>query len=296
MALSTVIRPVRGPQGVTGPRGRRGSSGSNGVTGPTGIAGSQGVPGSTGNAGSLGATGPTGATGAAGPTGSTGPSSFLAAFDPQANFWLYDDWWEDQENRNPSQGLGWASAGNGTLTYPEVAGVLGLVQINNGAGATGNHEAVMSGNNGTTFLGRFDNRAFTFKCRFALQQTTGCEMFVGLNDTSGNSGGHGVYVRYFTSLGDTKYTFAIAGATSTQTSTVNSVNADTSYHTIVMTGDGAGNINFSIDGGAVTTITTASSGGLTQNLHVMHNIASLTAAAATLQVDYDYLLITGLSR
>lgn len=219
-------------------------------------------------------------------------------FDPITQILLYEDWICGHSPTSLIDGIGWALSGNGTVVFPtDTGGVRGFVRVNSGA-ALNNVEVMTSGNaTNNPMIGRFDNVAFDMKFRVALGQITNTDFIVGLTaGTSISASGRGAYVRFQTSLGDTKFTFAISGAVSTQKSVVNSIAADTNYHTFRIRGTGNGDIFFSVDGGTETLITCASAGGVTNTVRIFRAIQTNAAVNATFDEDYMYLMISGLTR
>jgi hypothetical protein len=165
------------------------------------------------------------------------------------------------------------------------------------SGTTAGNAAIIRPLSGTTAsIPPLNVAGWTTVWIFKIASTSNQRLVFGLGDSvTCGLPANGIWVRYDTSLADTKYTFEARSASTSTTSTTNSVNADTSFHTVKARSTSAGTVLFSIDGGTETSIATnVPTVGL---FPVFVNCnASGSAAAAVLSADYFGFLWTGLTR
>jgi hypothetical protein len=98
-------------------------------------------------------------------------------------------------------------------------------------------------------------------CHMILKQSAGTGFafragLVGSGQRVGDAPTSGIWVRFDNASNDTQYTFETRAASTSTTSTTNSVANDTNFHHFRIRSTAAGTILFSVDGGTETSVAT----------------------------------------
>jgi hypothetical protein len=138
----------------------------------------------------------------------------------------------------------WNNPGQITITTPATLNVGAAIYKSSAGGAFGNITA---------------NANWECHVIVKLNQTTNTCLRIGLcqgGQQIGDAPVTGMWIRYDTAASDTSFTFECRNASTSTVSVVNSVAADTNFHHFKIWSTVAGTINFSVDGGATTSIST----------------------------------------
>jgi hypothetical protein len=183
----------------------------------------------------------------------------------------------------------WSGGNPGTFRNPGVASITtGTTSGNGGTITKGN------GNNGA--LGALGSNA-GWEANFVVSfpSSTASESmrigFVIASQENADPPTDGFWVRYDTGVPDTNYTWEVRAASTSTTSTTNSIAADANYHHFKIRSITAGTILFSVDGGTETAISTNVPAGTVQ---LFLQIITRTAAAKILDIDFiSYMAANG---
>lgn len=180
-------------------------------------------------------------------------------------------------------GMAWEStlAGSGTVAgqAPWESGAYGVAILTTGT-TSGNATSISNGGNASYVL---NAATFDLLLRFKIGSTASTSVLFGFVDNGTESAaGNVIGVAYDTNQSDTSW-MAVCKAASTATRTAIAGTLDTAYHDFHVWATVAGTINFTVDGGATTTIATnVPSAALIFNASVL----TRTTAAKNIHIDY----------